>query len=275
MAKRVAVRTWGNLAFLRMSVEGLLDAKKARTSAVNRAERGGVADKYQQEMLAAPAKALEAAYEKMLLDAYRTTVPTVLQDWAADIPGIASGTLFPSIIALIGNPRQAVPYKWVPGKEVGSKEARVLVVDGDPYQRTVRQLWQWAGCGDPMVAPKFVSTKDDQSAKLRMGKRTTLRPRLYTFTSYLMRQKGNENVAGSKYCKLLLESWEDGKTKTHAVQCQNKKRPPLTPNGCGTAAHPEWGEPGSTWRPGHALAHAHRIVQKELLRDLWEVAGTV
>lgn len=265
MAQREHVAGWGNLAFLRMSVEGLMDAKKARTSAVNRAKRGGVADVYQQEMLTAPAIGLEAAYETMLLDAYRQTVPTVIQDWAAQIPGLASGTLFPSIIALIGNPRQAVPYKW---------EGRDLIADGDPYARSLRQFWQFCGCGDPMNAPKFVKSPTREQ-KLSMGKRTTLRPRLFTFTSYLQRQSGNPNVAGSKYAKLLAEAKAAGLTKVHDVQCQNKKVPPMSPNGCGTVAHPEWGAPGSAWRPGHAQAHSHRIAAKEFLRDLWEVAGTI
>lgn len=275
MPKREHVVEWGDLAFLRMSVEGLLDAKKARTSAVNRAKRGGVADEYQQAALTAPAVALEGAYEKMLMDAYRQAVPTAIQDWAAGIPGLASGTLFPSIIALIGDPRRAVPYHWVPGKEVGSKEVRVLVADGEPYDRSLRQFWQWSGLGDPMIAPKFVSTKDDQSLKLKMGKRTTLRPRLYTFTSALQRGSGTPSIANSRYFKILQEAKADGMEKVHDVQCQNKKRPPMSSNGCGTVANPELGEPGSPWRPGHAQAHSYRIAQKEFLRDLWEVAGTL
>lgn len=273
--KRQYVSTWGNLPLLRMTVEGLRDATTARISAVHRAERGGVADKHQQEAIKAPALALENEYRRLLIDTYQKNVPTVIQDWAAEIPGLASGALFPSIIALIGNPRAAHPYKWVPGREVGSKDDRVLVEDGEPYARSLRQLWQWCGCGDPMLAPKFVSTKDDQFLKLRMGKRTTLRPRLYTFTSYLQRQSGNSNVAGSKYGKLLAEAKADGLTKVHTVQCQNKKRPPMSSNGCGTVANPEQGAPGTPWRPGHAQAHSHRIVQKEFLRDLWEVAGTI
>ncbi|HXJ71724.1 MAG TPA: hypothetical protein VNM37_02685, partial [Candidatus Dormibacteraeota bacterium] len=59
----------------------------------------------------------------------------------------------------------------------------------------------------------------------------------------------------------------------HVRQCQNKARPPMSPNGCGTFAHPERGAPGSLWRPGHINMHAHRIVHKELLRDLWVVSG--
>lgn len=275
MAKYPVVTEWGNMFLLRRFTEGLLDAKKARVSAANRAESGFLADENEIEDLKKPTIELEKECERALMDAYHRVVPTVVQEWAAGIPGLGSGATFPSIIGLIGNPRVAAPQKWVKGSEVGSKQARVLVDDGEPYARTVRQLWQYAGCGDPMIAPKFVSTAGNQALKLRMGKRTTLRPRLYTFTTYLQKQRNLPSVANSKYGKLLIKAKADGLAKVHEIQCQNKKIPPLGGNGCGTVANPELGAPGSPWRRGHAQAHAFRVVQKEFLKDLWEIAGTI
>lgn len=82
-----------------------------------------------------------------------------------------------------------------------------------------------------------------------------------------LKRDGKVTVNGKTY---LIEDYSE------PVICKNTHRPPMKPNGCGTVAHPEWGEPGSPWRPGHINAHAHRIVHKELMRDFWAAAeGTV
>jgi len=110
--------------------------------------------------------------------------------------------------------------------------------------------------------------------KLAAGKRATLRPLLFTFSAYLLRSHTrSEAVAGSRYWQVFEQAREGAQGNIHQRQCQNKKRPPLKPNGCGTVLHPEWGAPGSPWRKGHILMHAHRMVHKEFLRDLWVVAG--
>jgi hypothetical protein len=68
--------------------------------------------------------------------------------------------------------------------------------------------------------------------------------------------------------------------RVHERRCQNTKY--LAPsarssgrsstNGCGTREHPEWGEIGSPWRPGHQHRHALRLVAKAILRDMWAEA---
>ena len=49
--------------------------------------------------------------------------------------------------------------------------------------------------------------------------------------------------------------------KTHSVECVR----------CGPSGKPA--EVGSTWNAGHHHAHALRITGKEILKDLWIVAG--
>ena len=61
--------------------------------------------------------------------------------------------------------------------------------------------------------------------------------------------------------------------RVHHAECRNRSR--ITPNGCGTREHPEWGAPGSLWRPGHQKQHAVRVVAKEILKDLWREAGRI
>lgn len=253
---------WGDLAAFRSTAEGLTDAKQARIATVNRVERGGTADALLGQQMIALARNLETTYEDMLATQYEQAVPAHVREWAAAIPGFGSGVLFARILGVLGHPRIAVPYRW---------EGRDLIAAGPPYDRTVRQLWQYAGCGDPERHPVKDMTRDE---KLAMGKRTTLRPLLYTFSSYLEKSPTRSPaVAGSRYYKLLTTAKEAAQGNTHARECRNRKRPPMTSNGCGTVQHPEWGEPGSPWRPGHIRMHAHRIVHKEFLRDLWVIAG--
>ena len=78
------------------------------------------------------------------------------------------------------------------------------------------------------------------------------------------------------YEALYREAKAKAANKTHTYQCQNTVKPSLTgpkgSNGCGTKAHPEWGEPGSLWRPGHQEQHAISVVARRILIDLWEIA---
>lgn len=263
--------TWGDLTPLRVLSEGLSDAKKARISTVNRVERGAIADAITGRDMIKQARDLEAWYEAALLDNYRQLVPDHVRDWAAAIPGMASGELFPRLLGLLGHPRIATPYKW---------EGREVVPDGESYERTLRQLWSYCGCGDSERNPRsdilgHSPTRDDVLAG---GKRTVIRPLLYTFSTYLQMQHArNEAVADSRYWKVFAEAKAAAAGKVHQRQCQNKRVPmgaagPLGSNGCGTVLHPEWGAPGSPWRPGHCQAHAHRLTAKQFLADLWEVS---
>lgn len=112
-----------------------------------------------------------------------------------------------------------------------------------------------------------------QEYLLSMGKRTTVRPLLRTFSNQLlMNSARSQDIKDSEFWKIFREARTAAEAKVHTRTCRNKKIPPMSPNGCGTSAHPEWGEPGSPWRDGHKNAHAHRVLQKEMLRMFWEAA---
>ncbi len=263
---------WGNVIELRAVAECLTDAKKARVSAENRARRGGVGDQFDVDLITGPARVLEETYEKMLLDRYREVVPAHVQKWAAQIPGLATGELFPRMIGLIGHPRIATPYR----RDRDDKGKVILVPDGDPYPRTVKQLQQYCGCGDSRTRPvaMVLGHSPSQAELLRGGKRTVVLPLLRTFADYLVRSHTrSEAVADSVYYGVYLMAKADAAGNVHEYTCQNKKRPPFKPDGCGTVLHPEWGAPGSSWRPGHIDAHGRRLVGKRLLKDLWIACG--
>ena len=267
---------WGDLRGFRNIAEGLADATKARVSTVNRVERGGTADLIQGEEMITMAQDLEKRYREMLMGKYATVVPAHVREWAAGIPGIATGELFPKLLGFIGHPRIAIPWHW----------EESALVPGEPYYRSLRELWSWCGCGDPARNPRDLVKRPPQEQVLACGKRTQVRPVLHVFSSYLVTagtpvtkdkskflgRPRSEKAASSPFFLLFQKEKEEGAAKVHQWPCQNHKLPKFSSNGCGTVAHPEWGEPGSPWRPGHAQAHAHRMVHKEFLRQLWEIS---
>lgn len=272
---------WGNMAALRAAAENLTDAIQARVAAENRAQRGGIAVGSMQDRLLHGPREAESEARNLLQAVYAEEVPGDVRDWVSGIPGLKTGEVFPRLIGVVGNPAIATPYKWE-----AQDGQRVLVADGEPYARSLRQLWAWCGCGDPLRRPASGMSQADLMA---CGRRTSVRPLLFTFSSYISRagrvvtkegsakqgQPMSQAAADSRYFQAFTTAKEAGMDKKHQDECRNHKRPPMRPDGCGTVAHPEWGEAGSPWRAGHAEAHAHRIVAKEFLRDLWVVANSL
>jgi hypothetical protein len=272
---------WGDLPALRATAESLTDIIQMRVSVENRVLRGGAAfDAEARDRLLGMSRGAESEARNLLHAVYTDVVPQEIRDWAAEIPGLASGEVFPRLIGLIGNPLIAIPYKW----EVPEKGPRQLVQAGEPYERSLRELLAWCGCGDAARVPTAGMSQEEL---LACGRRTVIRPIMHGFSSYIARagrpitketspRRGepmNQAAADSRYFKVFIGAKEDGLTKRHATACKNHKRPPQHSDGCGTTAHPEWGEIGSPWRPGHAEGHAHRMVHKKLLADLWIQAG--
>jgi hypothetical protein len=272
---------WPGTADLRAAAESLTDAIQFRIGITNRlGHQEDTIDAGIAEAMLDSVRAIEADMRKLLMDVYEQFVPEPIRVWATTIPGLATGELFPRICGVTGNPQVAVPWEWPEG-------AKFPVQAGDPYRRTLRQLWQWAGAGDPRTVPysDVLGHPVTRADKLRAGKRTQLRPLLHTWSSGLLKsaspvtkegsaklgQPMSQRAAESRYWQVFCAEREKGQAKVHEHTCRNHKRAPYS-NGCATVAHPEWGEPGSPWRPGHVLAHAHRVVQKELLRDFWRAA---
>lgn len=305
---------WGDMGQLRVAAESLADAIELRTRVHNRIRSGSAdgpvmlfrknpaakkdpaAPKYIPDQVMVEGDQLteaqikkhplglavldfEATSRENLQQQYYQSVPEYVREWASEVPILKSGELFPRIVAMTGNPVRAIPLKME-----GEGKARAAVPDGEPYERSLRQFWQWCGRGDP----DLVAVKGDQETLLRMGKIKTVSPLLFAFSRQLvMASAKSETVRDCDLYRHYLAALDearghDGKCegskwpsacavthKRHYKTCRNKHIPPMSPNGCGIGSNPEWGEPGAPWRPGHVNMHGHRIVQKELLRDFW------
>lgn len=227
---------------LRIWAEMFEDAQKSRIASVNRAERGGVDpvvyDAYTEALVTA-----EKVCGLHMRRCYRRVVPDAIREWQKVTPGIGEH-LLARLLGNLGHPVWTTPHHWE-----GTGAARVLVTDA-PFERTVGQLWQYCGHGAPGRAKKGATAEDLAalgSPKLKMIVHLLAEACMKTRTSpyRLTYERVREEVA----------------EKVHTVECVR----------CGPSGKPA--QPGSPWSPGHQHAHALRIVGKELLRDLWIVAG--
>jgi hypothetical protein len=166
-------------------------------------------------------------------------------------------------------------YPWIKEQRgIGDKTAaRLLAAIGDPYwndlydrPRTVSELWQYAGHGDP------------ERSRRRKGQRVQYSPeakmRLYLISEGCMKQldrtcpsdpdTGIAKHAAGCGCSVFRIVYDNRKTETldrvHAAPCVR----------CGPKGKPA--ESGSPWSRAHRNADALRIVGKEILRDLWTEA---
>jgi hypothetical protein len=302
---------WGDLTTLRYLGQGLADAKQDRVSMNNRFKRAGTAiSPGVTKMVSEAADLHEGQYEKMLMEEYKRRVPEHVREWAKTIPGLASGELFPRIIAAIGHPRIASP-------ELPDPEDSKTLIIGDPYERSPQELRQYMGAGDPKRKPFKGMTQEDLFA---MGKIRQVRPLLFTWSSNLVKmsspggahtknpgQPKSVTAANSGWFKDFVNAKQKysghvGKCMDisdkddvnyhlkglpgppgpfpecyelhhkHQWECHNTKRPPARSNGCAIGAHPEWGEVGSPWRPGHIDMAAHRKLHQIFADKLWEIS---
>jgi hypothetical protein len=225
---------------LRVWAEMLDDAMRARIAATNRAERGGVEPIIYEAHLEALQRA-EHACRLSLRRCFRRVAPPSIIEWQKNSNGIGID-LLARLLGHIGNPRWATPHHWE-----GIGASRVLITD-PPFERTVGQLWQYAGHGAPGRKWKGMNA-DDLAAQ----------------GSPMIKMLVHLNSVACMKCmsspyRLTYEAARlDVADKLHTVECVR----------CGPSGKPA--QPDAPWSLGHQHAHALRIVGKEILRDLWRM----
>lgn len=229
---------------LRIWAEMFNDAQQARIAAVNRAERGGVSP----DVYAAYTDALAQAEHVCALAmrrCYRRVVPTAVREWQTDNRGV--GEHFAArLLGHLGHPRIATPHWWE-----GSGTDRTLMA-GEAYERTVSQLWQFCGHGDPTRRIRKGMTADELAA---VGN-PVLKMLVHLNAEACMKQP-----AGNRYRDVYDTRRAITADRAHSAPCVR----------CGPSGKPA--AEGTPWSKGHQHADALRIVGKELLRDLWKAAS--
>lgn len=182
-----------------------------------------------------------------------------LYQWQQSIPGFCLHDAAVLVAMLDGDPYIAYPKRQItkaeakelgleiPKKKDGSDMERWIIPAGDPYPRTVSQLWAFCGVGKPGRREKGMSQED----ALALGK-PLLKARMRGIAERL---KMNHNPHFEAVYAAARTRVENRNHEKPCPQCGGK--------GKGPAAE------GTPWRDGHKHAHALRIVAKQFLLELW------
>ncbi len=217
---------------LRIYADGLDDLMRMRVGMDNRigaAKREGNDTAHQTFSVALDSiKIAEKGIYSGLVKAFKLAAPD-LYEWTESVCGLGTPTVG-RLLGTLGDPLIATPMRME-----GEGAARTRVPDGEPYYRTVSQLWQYCGYGD---ASMKATSGMSQVEAMAMGKRR-IKPILHVIQEQALKSAGKKG-----YCP-YRPVYED-KKEFYAE------------------THPEW-------TPGHIDNAARRIVKKEILRDLWLV----
>lgn len=244
---------------LRVLAEMFDDAEQFRIAQVNRTTSGKIDPGLFISVLDSIHRT-EADAKRALRGCYRDVVPAPIRAWQKLAPGIGEHRLA-MLLGRLGHPRIAIPHHWQNGPAPDGHAClahtcspnRHLIRD-EPYFRTVAQLWQFCGHGDPDRSQARKGMTADQLAEIGSPK---LKKAVYLIAKSTMIQKS----AGGPYRLLYEDARERYQDRTHAAACPQ----------CGPAGSPA--HPGSPWHPAHQHAAALRLVGKEILRDLWIVSA--
>jgi hypothetical protein len=154
-----------------------------------------------------------------------------LAQWQAETHGLGE-KLMARLIAEIGDPYIASPHHWHEG----------TLIEDDPYERTVSQLWQYCGHGNPHLKRRAGMSQDEA---FMLGK-ARAKSIVHLISEGLIKARNPEYRAVYDAARAAAA---DRNHERACAQCHAK--------------------PGDPWRPGHQHAHALRLVGKEFLKALW------
>lgn len=205
-----------------------------------------------------------------------------LAPWGKSVRGLGEPS-FARLIAELGDPSIASRGHWETQQTNGSgaivatesisraPRSRVWIVD-DYFDRTVSQLWQYCGVGDPKRSkiPKGAVQAD----LLGRGK-PRLKTQLYLIATSMLKAGirhgegcGCAPNARAYLCPTARSISESGAryldARAHYAERVHDEPCPQ--------CHAKAGDP---WKPGHQHAAALRKVEKEFLKALWHEARRV
>ena len=232
---------------LRLEARDLEDVMQTRIRASNRngaflrANDGdcGVDDEDASKLLANT----EKQYLKNLTSTMRELVGPHMQAFLAT-PGIGD-KLASRLLGEIGHPVIAFPKHWEERPDAKGTDAdpkRVLIED-EPFERMVSQLWTYCGYGDAKNQRRKGMTQEE------------------AFLCGNPRAKSLVYLMSVNCMKMTGESDKNGVAKARSPYRNVYEE---------AKAHYETTRP--EWTPGHRHSAALRKVSKEILKDLWIAA---
>lgn len=246
----------GSYTELRMWAEAFADAQAVRIAFENK-ERSGTVEMSAFAATVALYRQAEESLRREMTACYRATVAPGIIEWQEGTPGIGESTLA-RLLGVIGDPVLARPRHWE-----GTGRERHLV-DGEPFERTVGQLWQYCGHG----APKNRNVKGNAPALMANGS-----PDAKKLTHLLASAQVKSNAKnGTGYRDVYDAAKAKYAEKVHSKDCEGGFSGALYVK-CKTGPDGAYAVKGDPYQPSHVHAIALRHTGKEILKDLWIVAG--
>jgi hypothetical protein len=225
-------------------------------------------------------QALKALRHQIGLDlvrCYRKTVPPSVIAWQRAEKGVGEH-LMARLLGHLGPVDVATPKAWAdnqafdPSKPSSRTDnPKRVLIDQEPYRRSVSQLWAYCGVGDPTRKKRTGMSQEDA---FKLGN-PRLRTILWLIVDHVCMEPGRDikelmasedfglgwvSDAKRRYRRIYEERRAETVKREHAGPCVR----------CGPSGKPA--PDGSPWSKGHQHADALRIVGKEILRDLWLAA---
>jgi hypothetical protein len=238
---------------MKAAAEMFWDAQEFRKAMENKARSGQV----DPEFVAHAAKyyrKVEDLASGAMVNAMRDTVPAQILDWQQMTPGIGEHTLA-RLLGTIGDPYLARPQHWEdrPGAKGGKDDPLRVLVDDEPYVRNLAKLWAYCGIGDPARKRRAGMTKDEATALGNWKAKTAL----WLMAVAIVK---SPSARGTRYRKIYDEARLRYANRVHDRPCPQCK---------GSS------KVGDPWKGSHQHAAALRLLGKEILRDLWEIARDI
>lgn len=273
---------------LRTTAEMLEDVQKSRISNANRVESATVSAPLYAAVIGR-LRDTEQELSKVLVGMYREVAPASVVSWQEATPGVGAH-LLARLLGHLGDPREAQPKFWAEsaeGKHGDAESPKRALQDGEPFERTVGQLWQYCGHGRALRPRKGMS----QEEAFQLGNpRCKMLVHLIAegvVKAQVRKQGDGSRTALGELGRFYLAEKARYAAKTHSgpcsgghvsagpgkvvfAKCKVPTGSPTTHGGRGTSRYAEAGDP---YQPGHVNAIALRHLGKKLLQGLWVAAG--
>jgi len=203
----------GDLDAIRFLARTLDDLEHLRVATAGRVRSAG----FLGSILTLPAlvDSLEGQEHKIRLELQKTWKKHYLYPWSSTLKGVKGGTLLPRLIAELGDPYIATPmagFRVEPTK--ANPTGWSVVPDGEPYARSLRQLWRYCGLGDVNDKPKRGVTQEEA----RQGGRAIIRKRVWLIVDQFIRHRTEpyRSIYDAQKAAKVEAGWKLGHAENHA-----------------------------------------------------------
>lgn len=199
----------GELDAIRFLARTLDDLERLRVATSNRV-RAAQEEGDLPPALPALAEVLEQQEHQIRLALQKTWKKHYLYPWSSTLNGVKGGTLLPRLIAEMGDPYIATPMAGFRAPDGSWK----VVADGEPFERTLRQLWRYCGLGDP--ADKQRRGASEQEA--RRGGNPIIRKRVWLIVDQFIRHRTEpyRGIYDLQKAAKVEAGWKLGHAENHA-----------------------------------------------------------